>query len=201
MKYILKSAAAIVLVFVSIQLSAQQKWNYGAKFGLNYSALNGEGVSNKLNLGYSGGVWATYNITKKFKFQPELEAAQYNYKKGDDFDKYYKNDVGRVGADEKIRLAYFNVPLMLRYDIIPLLSVLAGPQVGLVFFEDENLRKDGIDGFKRTEFSVNAGVQVNLGTFGIYGRVNQGLSNLNNVSTKYNWNSQYVNFGVSLRIK
>lgn len=201
MRYILKSATAIVLFLVSTQLHAQKKWNYGAKFALNYSALNGEGVSNTLNLGYSGGVWASYAITEKFKFQPELEAAQYNYKKADDFDKYYKNDVGRVGADTKIRLAYVNIPLMLRYDIIPLVTVMAGPQAGFVFFEDENLRKDGVKAFKAPEFSINGGVQVNLGTVGIYGRVNQGISNINNVSTKYNWNSQHVSFGVSLRIK
>ncbi|MFT3703349.1 MAG: porin family protein [Agriterribacter sp.] len=196
----LKSTAVILLIFSSSHLCAQQ-WNFGGKFGLNYSSGMGNGFSSSYNLGYSGGVWATYAITKKFKFQPELEAAQYNYKKGDDFDKYYKNDVGRVGADSKIRLAYLNVPLLMRYEIIPLVSVMAGPQVGVVFFEDENLRKDGDNAFKRAEFSVNAGAQVNLGTFGVWGRFNQGISNISNVSTKYNWNSQHVSFGVSLRIK
>jgi len=201
MRKILNSVAVIALLFICIHVQAQKQWNYGIKFGLNYSGLHGEGVSNALNLGYSGGVWASYALSKKFKFQPELEAAQYNYKKGDDFDKYYKNDVGRVGADTKIRLAYLNIPLMFRYDIIKWVTVMAGPQAGIVFFEDENLRKDGVNAFKRAEFSVNAGAQVNLGTFGIYGRVNQGISNISNVSTKYNWNSQHVSFGVSFRIK
>ncbi|MCC6289389.1 MAG: PorT family protein [Chitinophagaceae bacterium] len=201
MKLVLKLTVIIVFVFFSSQTLEAQNWHYGVKADLNYAAAMGNGLKNKYTLGYGGGIWANYAITKKFKFQPELSLAQYNYTKGDDFDKYYKNDVGRVGADKKIKLAYVNLPLLLRYDIIRWVSVFAGPQIGIAVFEDENLRKDGKSGFKNTDVGVVGGVQANLGSVGVFGRFTQGLSNINNVSTKYKWNSQRAEFGIAIRIK
>ncbi|MFT4017863.1 MAG: porin family protein [Agriterribacter sp.] len=201
MKQALKLTAIIALVFFSSQILLAQNWQYGVKVDLNYATVQGNGLKNKLNMGYGGGVWANYAITKRFKFQPELSLAQYNYTKSDDFDKYYKNDVGRVGANEKIRVANLNMPLLLRYDIIPWVSVLAGPQIGVAVFKDENLRKDGVSGFKNPDIGIVGGLQANLGSVGIFGRFTQGLSDINNVSAKYKWNSQRVEFGLSLRVK
>ncbi|MFT4017997.1 MAG: porin family protein [Agriterribacter sp.] len=201
MKQALKFTAIIALIFFSFQTLQAQNWQYGVKVDLNYATVQGNGLKNKLTLGYGGGIWANYAITKKIRFQPELSLAQYNYTKSGDFDKYYKNDVGRVGANEKIRLANINMPLLLRYDIIPWVSVLAGPQIGVAVFKDENLRKDGVSGFKSTDIGIVGGVQANLGNVGIFGRFTQGLSDINNVSTKYKWNSQRVEFGLLLRVK
>ncbi|OJY93943.1 MAG: hypothetical protein BGP13_01495 [Sphingobacteriales bacterium 40-81] len=201
MKQALKLTAFIALIFFSFQTLQAQNWQYGVKVDLNYATVQGNGLKNKLTLGYGGGIWANYAITKKIRFQPELSLAQYNYTKSGDFDKYYKNDVGRVGANEKIRLANINMPLLLRYDIIPWVSVLAGPQIGVAVFKDENLRKDGVSGFKSTDIGIVGGVQANLGSVGIFGRFTQGLSDINNVSTKYKWNSQRVEFGLLLRVK
>jgi len=197
----LKCTIVVALLFSFCGTLQAQQWEYGVNVDLNYSYMNGKGMSSKMNLGYAGGVWANYAITKKLRFQPELSGAQYNYTKAGDFDKYYKNDVGRVDADTKVRLAYFNVPLLLRYDIFPMFSVLAGPQAGIVFFEDENLRKDGINAFRRPELSATGGFQFNFGSASIYGRFNQGLSNISNMGTKYNWYSGHIQFGLAVKIK
>lgn len=196
-----KLIAIVALIFFSSRPSQAQNWHYGVKIDFNYSTIQGNGIKNKLNLGYGGGVWINYAITKKIKFQPELSLAQYNYTKSDDFDKYYKNDVGRVGANDKIRLANLNVPLLLRYDIIPWVSVLAGPQVGVIVFEDENLRKDGVNGFKSTNIGIAGGVQATVGRAGLFGRFTHGLTDMNNVSSKYKWNSGYMEFGLLLSIQ
>lgn len=201
MKHITKLTVIFALVFLSSQVIYAQNWNYGVKVDLNYSTARGKGMADKLSLGYSGGGWVNYALNKKFKVQAELTGVQYNYTRADDFDKYYKNDVGRADADPKIRLAYLNVPVLFRYDIIPRVSVLAGPQIGVAFFKDENLRKDGVTAFKNTETSVVGGVQVNLGTLGIYGRYTQGLSDISNMGNMYTWNSQHIDFGIALRIR
>ncbi|HEX5026643.1 MAG TPA: outer membrane beta-barrel protein [Agriterribacter sp.] len=200
MIFTLKPAVVTFFLFASIRLHAQ-KWEHGVKFELNYSAAKGSGMNDSYSPGYSGGVWTTYAITEKIKLQPEFFASQYNYVKAGDFDKYYKNSLGRLSANDKIRLAYINLPLLFCYEIFPELSLLVGPQAGIVVFEDENLRKDGNNAFKNTEFSVNAGAELTLGTLGIYGRFNQGLSNISNMESNYKWQSQHIQFGVSLRIK
>lgn len=125
MKQVTKLTVFFALTIFFSQALYAQNWKYGVKFDLNYSTVKGNGLANKMNLGYGGGVWVNYSLSEKIKIQPELAGVQYNYTKADDFDKYYKNDIGRVGANSKIRLAYFNVPLLLRYDIIKWVSVMA----------------------------------------------------------------------------
>lgn len=198
---VLKYATVIALLFICSQNIYAQKMAYGVNVGLNYSSGYGNGLDGKLNLGYGGGIWSRYSISKTFKFQPELWLTQYNYTKADDFDKYYMNDVGRIGADTKIRLANINLPLLMKYEMMPWLSVFAGPQVGLVVFEDENLRKDGVDAFKKSELSLLGGAEVNLGSVGFFGRFTQGLSDISNMGNRYKWNSQHVDFGISLKIR
>ncbi|MBX2923020.1 MAG: PorT family protein [Chitinophagaceae bacterium] len=201
MMQVSKLTAIVVSLLFASSVGRAQNWQYGVKVDLNYSTAIGNGLANKMNIGYSIGGWANYAITKRFKFQPEVSGVQYNYIKANDFDKYYKNDAGRIGANTKIRMAYLNVPLLLRYDIIPWVSVLAGPQVGVVFFRDENLRKDGVSAFKNAETSLIGGVQANLGICGIYGRFTQGLSNISNMGSRYKWESKHIDFGVAWRIK
>lgn len=201
MKQFTKLTVLFALTLVFSNALYAQNWKYGVKFDLNYSTANGNGLADKMNLGYSGGAWVDYALSKNIKIRSELIGVQYNYTKADDFDKYYKNDVGRVGANAKIRLAYLNVPLLLRYDIIPWVSIMAGPQIGVAFFKDENLRKDGVSAFKNTETAVVGGLQINLGTLGVYGRYTHGLSDISNMGDRYKWNAQHIDFGISLRVK
>lgn len=201
MTQVSKLIAIMTFIFFSSRISLSQDLHYGVKVDVNYSTIQGNGIKNELNLGYGGGVWINYAVAPKIKLQPELSLTQYNYLKSEDFDKYYKNDVGRVGADKDIRLANLNVPLLLRYDIMPWISLLAGPQFGVTVFEDENLRKDGVKGFKNTNIGILGGVQATVGRAGIFGRFTRGLTNINNVSSKYKWNSRSLEFGLSLGIK
>ena len=82
MKQALKLTAFIALIFFSFQTLQAQNWQYGVKVDLNYATVQGNGLKNKLTLGYGGGIWANYAI--KIRFQPELSLAQYNYTKSGD---------------------------------------------------------------------------------------------------------------------
>ena len=106
-----------------------------------------------------------------------------------------------MGADTNIRLAYVNVPALLRYDIANWVTVMAGPHFGVGVFKVENLWKDGVTAFRNVETAAVGGVQVNLGTLSIYGRLTQGLSDISNMGDRCKWHSQHIDFGISLRIK
>ncbi|MBX3254396.1 MAG: outer membrane beta-barrel protein [Chitinophagaceae bacterium] len=198
---VLRYTLIIVLFFGGTVSLYSQKLAYGVNLDLNYSSGSGKGLQDKMKPGYGGGIWINYPATKKLKLQPELWLTQYNYIKADDFDKYYKNNAGRIGARTKIRLANANLPLLLRYDIIPWIIVFAGPQIGIVVFEDENLRKDGVNAFRKTELSAVGGLEFNLGTVGVFGRYTQGVSNINNMDSRYQWKSQHIDLGISLRVR
>jgi hypothetical protein len=113
---------------------------------------------------------------------------------------YYVNS-GRSAAGTDIRLAYVSVPVLVRYNMNKVLSLLAGPQYGYLVYEDEDLLKEERKAFKKNEFSANVGAQVNLDKVGFYARYNKGLSNINDVDDRYTWKSSHLQIGIAVRIK
>ena len=113
----------------------------------------------------------------------------------------YYNNSGRSAAGANINLAYISVPVLARYNLNKVISVMAGPQFSYLVFEDEDLLKDSRKAFDKTEISADAGVQVNLGNVGFYARYVKGLNNINDVDDRYTWKSSHVQVGVAVRIK
>jgi hypothetical protein len=177
-----------------------QTWHFGPKLDVNYSTIKGNGLKNKLSLGFQAGGFAEYNFNKHWAIQPELLYTWSQYKKAGDFLIYY-NNYGRSAAPEKINLASISVPLLLRYNLNKTLSFLAGPQYSYLIYDDEDLLKNDRQAFKNSEISANAGVQVNLDKVGFYARYNKGLTNINDVDERYDWKSSHVQVGISVRIK
>lgn len=177
-----------------------QTWHFGPKVDVNYSTIKGNGVKDKFSLGFQVGGFAEFNITKRWAIQPELLYSWSAYKKSDDFLTYY-NNYGRSNAGEKINLATISVPLLLRYNVNKVISVLAGPQYSYLIYDDENLLKEDRQAVKNAEVSVNAGVQVNLDRVGFYARYNKGLSDINDVDERYDWKTSHIQIGMSVRIK
>lgn len=177
-----------------------QTWHFGPKVDVNYSAIDGNGLKNKYSLGFQVGGFAEYNITKHWAIQPEVLYSWSQYRKADDFLTYY-NNYGRSAAGDKINLATISVPLLVRYNINKIISVLAGPQYSYLIYDDEDLLKNDRQAFKNSEISANAGVQVNLDRVGFYARYNKGLSNINDVDERYTWKASHIQVGMAVRIK
>ncbi len=195
MKYTLV-CTALLLSFVA----NAQSFHFGPKLDLNYSALKGDGVKNKVSAGFQAGAFAEYNFNKHWAIQPELLYTWNPYKKGDDFMTYYNNS-GRSAAGTNINLAYISLPVLARYNLNKVVSVMAGPQFSYLVSEDEDLLKEGRKAFDKTEISAAAGVQVNLGNVGFYARYVKGLNNINDVDDRYTWKSSHVQVGIAVRIK
>ena len=195
----MKSKIIFALLFSTTLCQAQQ-WHFGPTAGLNYSGVSGKGMKENFTPGWQAGVFAELQLNDQLGIQPELLFSWNAYKKADDFMTYYNNS-GRSSADNDIKLGYVSVPLLLKYHVNKTFSILVGPQYNHKVYEDENLLKSGKAAFKDYEVSANAGVQVNIGTVGLYGRYNWGLSNVNEVDDRYRWNSYHVQVGVALQIK
>jgi len=176
-----------------------QTWHFGPKLDVNYSTIDGNGLKNKYSLGFQVGGFAEYNITKHWAIQPELLYSWSQYRKAGDFLTYYNNS-GRSAAGDKINLATVSVPLLVRYNVNKIISVLAGPQYSYLIYDDEDLLKNDRQAFKNSEISANAGVQVNLDKMGFYARYNKGLSNINDVDERYTWKASHIQVGMAVRI-
>ena len=97
-----------------------------------------------------------------------------------------------------IDLKYLSIPVLLKYNVSPFLSLNLGPQFGVLIDDKENLLNNGKAAFKKGDLSAVAGATINISSFRIYGRYNIGLNNLNDIDNKDQWKSQQVQLGLGL---
>jgi len=203
MKYTISCLAIFFSVILHAQTKSDPDWHFGIKGDVNLSNINGNGMPGSYTTGFQFGGFAEKAFNNKWSVQPELLFSQNNTKVDvTNFLVYYTPPQGNVFAASNIKLGYISVPVMLKYNINKYFSVLAGPQYSQMLFDAESLLKDdkGI-AFKRYEVSVNGGAQVNLGSVAIYARYNQGLTNINNIDSRYKWNSSHIQFGIAVKVK
>lgn len=152
----------IFLICAFPEVNAQPDLGFGVKAGINISnqstsveAPNVEDIDLKGLLRFNGGAWFNYFITKRFAVQPELLISG----KGTNW-----ND---PDYDVRDLLTYIDVPVMLRYQIIDLLNIQAGPQVGYLLSarQKDNASGDVIkinDYYKKPDFGLAVGLEANL---------------------------------------
>ena len=154
-----------------------QHVNIGIKGGLNlYNVNNDNNVNYFTKPGIHLGLLSHIHIDKHVAFQPELvyssQGAKYN--SGND--------------DNKLKLGYINVPLMLQYMFDNGFRLEAGPQVGFLASaksENNGVTTDVKNNFKSTDFALGIGlgyIKPSTG-FGFDARYNLGLSNINESSS------------------
>jgi hypothetical protein len=180
--------------------TVQPKLHYGVKADLNLSTVTGNGMSSTYVAGGELGGFVDYDLNKKWGLQGEVLASQEMVKRNDDFMVYY-NTTGNAFSNEDVKLLYLNVPLLVRYHLNDAWSFVAGPQVGFLLNDDENLLDYNARAFKTYEISGNVGGEFNISNVALFLRYNFGISNINDVDTRYQWRSQHVQMGIAVRIK
>ncbi len=189
-----------ILFFAVTAIAHAQTWHYGLKAALTLSGIDGNGMRAKIYPGVQGGVFVEKTFNKKWSIQPEVLLSQTNVSKNEDFLKYYNTD-GRTDASEKAKLLYIAVPVLVHYNITPVISIVAGPQYSALIYSNEDLLRGDRDAFKNYELSAVGGVRINLNTVSFYARYNKGLTNINNVDDRYKWTSNQIQAGIAVRIK
>ncbi|GAA4278753.1 porin family protein [Aquimarina mytili] len=176
----------IVLASFSIVANAQEeKIRFGAKAGLNFASLNGDGISGLSGLtSFHIGAVVEVPIAEKLAFQPELVYSSQGYQ----FDTVvFDGFLGALNVDSTTKLNYINIPIMAKYYVAQGLSIQAGPQIGILVSAKTKADTAGfstevdVDDFVKTiDYGVNfgAGYQLDMGLF-FDARYNLGLSNIN----------------------
>lgn len=202
MKYTLTFFGILMVALSYAQSNNLPTWHFGVKADLNLSNISGNGMASGFTPGGQIGGYAERTFNNKWSIQPELLFTQNNTKKGD-IATYYPDTYNPYAATD-VKLAYISVPVMLKYNVTPAFSFLVGPQYGLLLVDAESLlRLQDNKAFKKSEFSANAGAQFNAGRVSIYGRYNQGISNIQNIPSdnRYTWRSSHIQLGVAVRLQ
>ncbi len=178
MKKLLLSALCITTFALS---SAQSTSSFGAKGGVNFTNLYTKDVDdNNMLTGFHLGLVAEMPINELLSFQPEFLYSR----KGAEL----KYDNFFAEGSAKFRLDYIEVPLLLRMNLIPNLSIQAGPYVAYMISADikNDSSNDAFDSltdldtndFNKFDYGLSGGVEFDLNSIGIGARYNYGLANI-----------------------
>lgn len=185
---------AALVYFISTAATAQ-KFQLGFKGGATVNKLSGKTFKEEFSFGYHLGGFASIGLGKKFAIQPEVLFNQINVDTSSSFSSIYK-----LNKLDNVQLKYLTVPVLLNYNASKLLTLQAGPQFGILMNKNNTFLENGKEAFKSGDLAMLGGVQLNLGSFKVYGRYAIGLSNINDIDNKDQWKSQSVQLGVGLKL-
>jgi len=179
---------SLLLVGFAVINTRAQGIHLGVKGGANIFKVDGQGYDQGFHFGYNVGAFAELNFTSSWGIQPELLWNQTNYRTGSNFRDVYQNIDGV--NDVKGKLNYLSVPVLLSFHPVKLISLQAGPQFGILLNQDKNLVNNTKDAFKKGDFSLVGGVQLNLANLVVGGRYVVGLTDINDVTDDQKWKNQ-----------
>ena len=172
----------------------------GLKAGSIGSQITGRAFDGNMQWGFSGGAFAELNLTGKWGVQGEMLYNQIKSETADNFEDLYLQG-GIPGRS--FTLNYLNIPILLNYQFLPILSLELGPQFGILLNTSDNITTNGVDPFRKNSFSMAAGAQVNLMKIKLGARYTYGFTNLCSVSEINqvdSWKNQTIQFYIGLRI-
>jgi len=186
----------IAVLFISSGTLFAQGFHIGVKGGTNLTKIDGRSFDQGFKWGFSAGGFAEINFTDHIGIQPELLFNQSSTKTASDFNQVYDQGIN----SRNVSLNYLSVPVLLALKPSPILSILVGPQFGILINQDENILANGKDAFKRGDFSAVGGAQLNLGGFKLGARYAIGLNNINDIGAEDKWKSQNIQLYIGFRI-
>ena len=100
-----------------------------------------------------------------------------------------------------LKATYIHVPILLNISPVPLLSIQSGPQIGMTINQTKDALRVGGDALKNRDFSMLAGIQLNLSKLSVFGRYSFGLSDIKNVTTiQESWKSKMLQAGIGISL-
>ncbi len=168
---------SLTLTLITVMNVQAQGFHLGVKAGANMFKVDGQSFDQSFQFGYNAGAFAELNFTKQWGIQPELMFNQTNYRTGDHF-----NSIFPGGPDDlKGKLNYLSIPILLSFRPVKFISLQAGPQFGILMSGDQNIVSNGQNAFKKGDFSLVGGAQLNLAGFKLGARYVIGLTNVNDI--------------------
>lgn len=180
------------------QSSNAQGIKVGVKVGANLTNSTGVSFKNEYEFGYHAGFFSELMITKKFGIQPELLFSETNLRTGTGFNSLYS--MVAIPNITNIKLQYMTIPVLLDYKPFSLVTLQLGPQFGILMSQTKSLKENAGDAFKKGDFSLLGGVQLNFLKFRVYGRYAVGLMNINDIDSKEEWKSQTLQIGAAITL-
>ncbi len=184
---------------ILLSITGMAQFHIGAKAGANIMKVEGKSFKDEFRYGYHIGGFMEIKLTKKLELQPEVLFNQFSTRLDSNYKNIYQNVFNPSGGNS-IKLNYLSIPLILDYKLAKFFRLQAGPQFGVLIDQNRSILQNGGDAFKRGDFSMLVGTELQLSKFRVTGRYTVGLSNINDIDNQDKWKSQgfQVSVGIAL---
>lgn len=182
----MKSKIYVLIAFVFFAQTAMAQINFGIKGGLNLTKIDDKAFKDEFRYGYHVGGFAEIGLGKKFGIQPEVLFNQYETK----VDTSLVNIWNPLKTDQDAKLNYLSIPILINYKLANIITLQAGPQVGVLISQDKNLLENGQVAFKTGDFSLLGGATINISKLRFTGRYFVGLNDIGDVGNQNEWKNQ-----------
>lgn len=186
-----KIAIALVCMIMGLgAANAQGNFTFGPKVGFDLTNFWGKDVKHGMQANYQAGMFFEYRFNNGFAIAPEVVFASQGGK-------------GKVeGVKYTYTTNYINVPVMLKYYVIPQLSIDFGPQIGFNVYSKQTtqvgevkVKEDYKDVTNTVDFGLGLGATYNLSTNAfVQARYTMGMTKVFKAGSAKNGNIQ-IAFG------
>jgi hypothetical protein len=194
--------AKLPLLLLSAVLMAQAsmaQFHLGVKAGVNIAKVQGKTFRDEFRYGYHLGGFGEIGLGQRFALQPEVLFNQYQTRVDSSFKNIYSNALDFSNYQD-VKLNYLSIPILLNYKVGSLLTLQAGPQVGILVDQSKNLLQNGGEAFKSGDFAMLGGAVINLGKLRLSGRYFVGLNNISEISNKDKWKNEGFQLSMGLAL-
>jgi Outer membrane protein beta-barrel domain len=182
-----KKVTFLLLAISFSTLIMAQGFHVGPKAGVNLFKVDGKSFDEEFQYGYTLGAFSEINFNKKWGIQPEVIWNQTNTRTTTDFHDIYPDSFDEF---KDVKLNYLSIPLLISYRPAKILSLQAGPQFSILMNPNQNLLENGKEAFKKGDFGLLGGAQLNFGGIKVGGRYHVGLANINDIDDQDKWKNQ-----------
>jgi hypothetical protein len=151
-----KVVLSVMILIAAASVSRAQGIRLGVKVGGNLNKISGQSFNDGFDFSYHAGGFLEIDFNKKWGIQPEVLFSQTSTKPSS-FKTVYATAVNpALNGEDKVKLNYLSIPLLLRYNIGSILSLNAGPQYSILLNNNKNLLQNGQEAFKDGDFALVA---------------------------------------------
>jgi opacity protein-like surface antigen len=136
----------LTLLTIFQTTNAQSNIRFGVKAGLNYANFTNTEVKTDAITSYHAGILMEFSLFDNLAIQPELLYSTVGASYDSAFTEF-KNELG-----------YISIPVLAKFNLSESLFLEAGPQGSFLL----NKKDEVFDDYNKFDFSVNAGIGVNL---------------------------------------
>jgi hypothetical protein len=189
----------LLLGVILLANAAMAQFTLGVKAGANLTKIDGKSFKDEFQTGYHLGGFAEIGLGGKLGIQPEVLFNQIQSRVDTTFRSVYQGAFNSL-TERDVKLSYLSIPILVTYKLGNNLSLLAGPQYGILLDQDKNLIQNGKEAFKNGEFSLLGGAQLKVSKLRFSGRYVVGLNNINDIDDQNEWKNQGWQLSVGLAL-